>query len=148
MNWTRRLALLAVPMVLAACAYTRLQSPELSVVDISLLRADLLRQDLRVRMRVYNPNDRELPVRSINYEVELAGRSFAHGDSLGDFVVPARGDTEFEVNVTTNAAGALLRMLTTSEKGSTEYRIRGKVQLSSGMLRTIPFDHSGQLQLD
>lgn len=148
MNHIRRLALLAAPLLLVACSYAKLQAPELSVVDLTLLKADLFRQDMRVRMRVYNPNDRQLPVRSINYEVELAGSAFAHGDSMGDFVVPARGETEFDVNVTTNAAGALLRMLTTSDKGTTQYRIRGKVQLSSGVLRSISFDHTGTLNLD
>jgi LEA14-like dessication related protein len=88
-----------------------------------------------------------LPVRSINYEVELAGRAFAHGDSQGDFVVPAMGETEFDVHVTANAAGALMRLLTDASGGDPEYRISGKVQLSSGLLRSIPFDHTGTLRL-
>jgi LEA14-like dessication related protein len=147
MNQMRTLVALAMPALLAACAYTHLQQPELSVVDVDLLKGDLFQQELRVRMRVYNPNDRALPVRSINYEVQLAGRAFAHGESSGNFEVPAKGETEFDVNVTANAAGALLRLLTSSDQGSAQYRISGKVLLSSGLLRSIPFDHTGTLQL-
>jgi hypothetical protein len=95
---------------------------------------------------VVNPNDRDLPVRSISYEVELAGTAFAHGESVTDFVVPAKGETEFDVNVTANAAGALLRLVG-GGKGDPEYRIFGKVRLSSGLVRGIPFDHKGVLKL-
>jgi LEA14-like dessication related protein len=147
MNPMRTLVALAMPVLLAACAYTHLRQPELSVVDVDLLKGDLFQQELRVRMRVYNPNDRILPVRSISYEVQLAQKAFAHGESLGNFEVPANGETEFDVNVTANAAGALLRVLTSSSQDSIPYSISGKVQLSSGLLRSIPFDHSGTLNL-
>ena len=147
MNPMRKLAALAVPALLAACAYTHLQQPELSVVDIDLVKGDLFQQELRVRMRVHNPNDVELPVKSITYEVELSGKAFAHGESLGNFQIPARGQTEFDVNVTANAAGALLRLLTSGDQENAQYRLTGKVQLSSGLLRSIPFDHTGTLKL-
>ena len=147
MNATRTLVGLAMPALLAACAYNHLQQPELSVVDVDLLKADLLQQELRVRMRVRNPNDVDLPVRSISYEVELAGHPFAHGDSMGNFVVPAGGQTEFDVTATANAAGALLRLLTSGNQGDPEYRIIGEVRLSSGLLRRLPFEHAGTLRL-
>jgi LEA14-like dessication related protein len=147
MKPTRILVALAVPVLLAACAYTRLQQPELSVVDVKLLKGDLFRQELRVRMSVHNPNDVKLPVRSISYQVELAGNAFAHGESTGNFEIPANGDTEFDVNVTANAASALLRLMGSDNQHSLPYRITGKVQLASGLLRSVPFDHTGQLQL-
>ncbi len=147
MNATRTMVALALPVLLAACAYTHLEQPDLSVVDVDLVKGDLFQQQLRVRMRVHNPNDVELPVKSITYEVELAGRAFAHGDSMGGFVIPARGDTDFDVSVTANAAGALLRLLTSGNQDNAPYRISGKVQLSSGLLRSIPFDHTGTLKL-
>ena len=82
-----------------------------------------------------------------SYEVELSGKAFAHGESLGNFQIPARGQTEFDVNVTANAAGALLRLLTSGDQENAQYRLTGKVQLSSGLLRSIPFDHTGTLKL-
>ncbi len=61
------------------------------MVNVEFVKGDLLSQQLRVRMRVQNPNDRALPVRGITYEVELAGKAFAHGDSVSEFLVPAKG---------------------------------------------------------
>jgi LEA14-like dessication related protein len=142
----RAAALVTLLCLPAGCAYTHLEQPTLSVVNVELLKGDLFQQQLRVRMHVVNPNDRDLPVRSISYEVELAGTAFAHGESVTDFVVPAKGETEFDVNVTANAAGALLRLVG-GGKGDPEYRIFGKVRLSSGLVRGIPFDHKGVLKL-
>jgi LEA14-like dessication related protein len=146
MSARRVAALIMMICLLPACAYTRLQTPTLSVVEVQFIKGDVFSQDLRVRMRVFNPNDVVLPVRSITYEVELAGNAFAHGDSTGGFSIPANGETEFDVNVKANAASALLRLLGSSQ-GNPPYRIFGKVQLSSGMLRNIPFDHRGELKL-
>lgn len=142
-----RTATLATSLcLLAACAYTRLEQPTLSVVGVEFIKGDLLSQQLRVRMRVQNPNDRALPVRGISYEVELAGQAFAHGDSASEFLVPANGGAEFDVNVTANAASALLRLLGSSDDRPA-YRIFGKVRLASGLVRNIPFDHKGVLNL-
>ncbi|MEP7312612.1 MAG: LEA type 2 family protein, partial [Pseudomonadota bacterium] len=111
MNTMRRLTLVAL-LALAGCSslLPKLEAPRLSIVNVELLKSDLLQQQLRVRMRVQNPNDRTLPVRSIEYSIEVAGEEFAHGDSDRNFVVPALGETEFDVNVTVNAASLLLRL--------------------------------------
>ena len=141
-----RAALVTSFCLLAGCAYTHLEQPTLSVVNVELIKGDLFQQQLRVRLRVLNPNDRDLPVHSISYAVELDGNDFAHGDSISEFLVPAKGETQFDVNVTTNAAATVLRMLG-GNKSDPEYRIFGKVRLSSGLVRSIPFDHKGILKL-
>src|SRR5690606_21646067 len=109
--WLRALAAAALLAVLGGCAVARLEPPRLQVMDVSLLGGDLLKQQLRLKLRVHNPNDVELPVRGITYEVQLAGETFATGESSRDIRVPALGSTEFDVDVTANAAGALLRVL-------------------------------------
>lgn len=145
--WARSLSAGLMLALLAACVVPRLQEPHLDVVDVELVRGDLLRQELRVRMRVQNPNDRALPVRGISYEVELAGEPFAHGQSERDFVVPANGETEFDVSVSANAAAVLLRLLGGGRRDTVDYRITGKVTLSSGMLRNLPFEEKGEIRL-
>ena len=148
MKAIRALATLLMVAVLAGCAYAHLEKPKLDVVDVQLLKGDLLQQQLRLRMRVQNPNDRQLPVSHITYELVVAGEAFAHGDSERNFVVPALGSAEFDVNVTANAAGALLKILGGGRKlESVDYRLTGKVALSSGMLRSIPFDEKGVINL-
>jgi LEA14-like dessication related protein len=148
MKAMRVLAAVLMVAVLTGCAYSHLEKPKLEVLDVQLLKGDLLQQQLKVRMRVQNPNDRALPVAGITYELAVAGEAFAHGESERDFVVPALGSADFDVNVTANAATALLRLLAGGRKlDSVDYRLTGKVALSSGMLRTIPFDEKGKINL-
>jgi LEA14-like dessication related protein len=145
-----RALMASLALVLAAgCALVpKFKEPHLEVVNVEMLKGDLLRQELRVRMRVQNPNDRALPVKSIEYQVEVAGEAFAHGESERDFVVPANGEKEFDVSVTANAASALLRMLGGGKKLEVvEYRITGKVALASGLMRNVPFSQKGEFKL-
>ena len=62
-------------------------------------------------LRVQNPNDVALPVKGIEYTMEVAGQQFASGAADASFVVPALGEAQFDTTVTTNMAGALLKLL-------------------------------------
>jgi LEA14-like dessication related protein len=56
----KRLSTLGLVMLaIAGCSLAKLQTPQLQVVGVEVLRSDLLQQQLRVRMRVDNPNDRK-----------------------------------------------------------------------------------------
>jgi len=95
-----------------------------------------------------NPNDRELPIKGISYRIEVEGDQLAEGLTDAPFVVPAMGEAEFDMQVTANLAGTLAKYLM---RGSTpaelKYRLVGKVALSSGFLRSIPFDEHGSVKL-
>ncbi|MEO8309359.1 MAG: LEA type 2 family protein [Pseudomonadota bacterium] len=149
MRYVRMFAAAAL-CLLGACSsiLPKLEPPQLQVIKVDVLKSDLLQQELRVRMRVDNPNDRVLPVRGITYEMEVAGEPFAHGESDKNFEVPALGSTEFDVSVTANAAGALLKLVSKGGKlDAVEYRMVGKVELASGLIRSVPFEKKGIFKL-
>jgi LEA14-like dessication related protein len=123
------------------------KEPELDVIDVQLLRGDLLQQELRVRMLVRNPNDRALAVRRVQYEVKVAGEAFATGESGRDFSIPANGETQFDVGVTANVAALVLRLLSGGRRDAVDFRITGKVTLARGLVRTIPLDEEGEFRL-
>ncbi len=139
----------ALACALGGCSvlWTRWQAPTLAVVNLQLGRSDLWQQHLQVRMSVHNPNDRELPVQGLNYTLEVNGEEVAHGESGASFIVPARGDAEFDMNVTANAATVLLHLFTQGSAAAVQYRIHGKVRLSSGLVRSILFDQHGEQSL-
>lgn len=145
------LALAAGSLVTAGCAGlgAKLESPRVSVVGIRALEANLFEQKLEVRMQVENPNARDIPVRGLEVEVELADEPFAQGVSARQFTVPARGEAEFDMIVTAHAATALLRIATASraEREQVGYRLKGKLSTRLGVLRSIPFEETGTLPL-
>ena len=140
---------------LAACAAfgPKLATPTLSITDVQLVKSDLFEQRLKVRMRVQNPNDRELSVKGITYAIEVAGERFGNGMSGSSFVVPRRGEAEFDMLVTANMAGTLIRLLGRADKShgampdTVDYKIDGKVMLAKGLLRSIPFTEKGTFKL-
>src|SRR3954462_6111902 len=82
----------------------KLEKPTLSVVDVQLLKSDLWHQELKLRMRVQNPNDRALPIKGLSYRLDVNGEELAHGLAGDSFVVPALGEAEFDMSVSANMA--------------------------------------------
>jgi LEA14-like dessication related protein len=143
-------ALIVAALLATGCALSsRLEAPALSIVSVQLTSGTLWEQRLKVRMRVHNPNDLALPVKSLEYTLEVEGQPFASGVSDASFVVPALGETEFEMSMTTNVAGTLVKLLAGGPDSlqSVAYRLTGKVLLSQGLLRSIPFEQSGTFRL-
>lgn len=143
---------LLIASVLTACAsQARLEQPNLSVVGIEMLEGSLFTQRLKVRVRVQNPNDRELPIKGVSAKLEVAGNDFATGVSAQPFVVPAFGEAEFDLMVDASMAQTIIGMIgkdtQDGPRDSVDYRLSGKVSLSSGFVRSLPFDETGTLQL-
>jgi len=135
-------------LAVSGCAATHFETPKLSVVDVQVMSGEIWQQRLKVRMHVQNPNDRPLPVKAIEYTLEVQGQPFAEGASVEPFVVPALGEADFEMIVSTNVAGALMGVLSRyGGSGEIGYRLVGKVSLSEGWLRSIPFDQRGTFKL-
>jgi LEA14-like dessication related protein len=140
----------AVTLLGGGCVLApKFTTPTLTIVGVRLEGSDLLAQRFRVRVHVQNPNDRTLPIRAIEYTLDVDGQAFATGDSAGSFIVPALGEAEFDMNVTTNMAGTLVRLLArpADARASVPYRLTGKISLSQGWLQSIPFEQTGTFSL-
>jgi LEA14-like dessication related protein len=145
-----RVTMICALLMLSACISTKLEAPKLSIVNVGMVSADIFSQQFRIRLHVQNPNDRELPIKAIDYELFLQGDSFAEGVSDQPFIVPAKGEAEFDTVVQTNfmsSVGRLLSKLNTSDGSKVQYTFVGHVQLTKGMLRKIPFSEQGMVDL-
>ena len=111
----------------------------MSIVGLQVVKAEVWVQHLKLRLRLHNPNDRDLPVTALEYTVEIAGQNVGSGSYAQNLVVPAHGDAEFDTNLTANLAGALLRLLTHVPSTLVPYRLTGKITLGEGLGR-IPFE--------
>lgn len=145
----RSASLLLLAVALSGCTLfaPKLETPRLSIVDVEVRKANFLEQQLRVRIHVENPNDRSLAIQGLSYTVYLGSQEFATGVSDASFVVPALGNAEFNMDVTANAAGALFAILSKPPGQSIDYHMKGRVELSHGWLRSIPFQQSGTFTL-
>lgn len=155
LNAVRRLTGLCVLLAglsLGGCVSSSLQAPDLTLVNVSMVSADIFSQQFRIRLLVQNPNDRELPIKGLEYELYLQGDSFADGFSEKPFIVPPHGEKEFDTMVRTQFVSSIARLLTKlnangGTAGKVEYAFIGKVHLSKGIVRKIPFSESGLVDL-
>jgi LEA14-like dessication related protein len=144
----RTLFVAACAMLLAACSTmpSNLVPPSVEVVGVQMMSTDMFAQRFKLRMLVNNPNDLELPITGLEYTVLMLGDRFAEGMSNEAFVLPAKGEAEFDMMVTTSFVSSFGRLLSRAGGGKLEnidYEITGKVFVDKGMLRKIPFNHRG-----
>jgi hypothetical protein len=74
------------------------------------------------------------------------GDSFGEGKTEERFVLPAKGEAEFDMLLTTNFVSSLGRLISRMGGGKlekVEYEIAGTVALDKGFVRKLPFDHKG-----
>ncbi len=150
MNLICKSLLLACVLLMGGCASTRFEAPKLSIINVGMVSADVFSQQFKIRLHVRNPNDRELPIRGIDYKLYLQGDSFAEGSSNEPFIVPALGEAEFDTVVRTNfmsSVGRMLNKLDSKDNGKVQYAFSGTVMLSKGIVRKIPFTDQGMVDL-
>jgi LEA14-like dessication related protein len=149
---TRLPTLLLLASLASSCSLfvPKLETPKLSIVNVELQKSDLWEQRMKVRVRVVNPNDRPIPVKGLTVQLDVQGQELAHGVSGAAFNVPALGEAEFDMNMTANMAGALLKLLGSGKQmgDEVEYRVRGKLSLAEGLMRSIPFEDRGTFRLN
>jgi LEA14-like dessication related protein len=146
----RRLAVCLV-LVLAGCSVLapKFEKPQLSVADVAMVGGNFLQQNFRVKLNIQNPNDRALPVTSLHVEMNVGGERIASGVSSQAFVVPAYGDTQFDMNITANMALALLKLAGRRDQhaDSIDYDLTGGANVDLPFLRNLAFHQSGSFSL-
>lgn len=148
---TRRLSLAVLFAIsLASCAWVpgRVESPSVHIADINLRNATLFEQQYVLSLRVQNPNDFDLPIEGLSYEIELNDKPFAKGASSRAVNVPRFGSALLEVEGISTITDLLrqYRQLTKGELTGLRYRLKGKLTLQ-GSAAKIPFDYQGEIGL-
>lgn len=152
MNKAVTRCLLVVMLLLAgsSCSALRpeLEVPRLALVSVAMTSADIFNQQFLVRVSVQNPNDRELPIKGLDYKLFLEGDSFAEGLSNQPFVIPALGESDFDMTVRTNFVSGIGRLLSRlNGRTQVNYTIEGKLLTDVRFLKKIPFQQTGSVNL-
>jgi LEA14-like dessication related protein len=141
------LATLGVALAGCASLLPKLAPPTLVITGVTIGGGNLQQQQIRLTFHATNPNDRAIPIRSIECSLELAGSPFAQGATDAPFTLPARGESDFDLNVTANLNTVLAALAGGFGHHAVDYRVYGQVHLQGGLLRNIPFDQKGSVRL-
>jgi LEA14-like dessication related protein len=135
----------------AACSLLtpKFERPTLSVAGIELVNGNLLQQRFRVKFNIQNPNDRALPVSGLHASLSVGGEQIAEGRNDHAFVVPAKGDGDFDMLITANMALALLKLADKMDQhaDSIDYDLSGAASIDLPFLRDLPFHQTGSFSL-
>jgi LEA14-like dessication related protein len=140
-------AILFAVLLMGGCMGMTLQSPSVTLAHMDVIEVGLFEQRFAFKLRVLNPNNQEIPVTGLSFEVELNGEPFAKGVSNKPVTVPRLGEALLEVTAVSGFTG-ILRQINEASRGSRDamsYRIKGR--LVTGSFGGINFDESGKLGL-
>ncbi|HEY2463581.1 MAG TPA: LEA type 2 family protein [Steroidobacteraceae bacterium] len=147
----RLLQIFALSLTVGACSLLapKFDRPNITVVSVELRGGNLLQQNFAVKLNIQNPNGRSLPVRSLHTELNVGGELIASGVSDRAVVVPAFGESEFDMTITANLALALLKLADKANQhlDSIDYELTGAASIDLPFLRNLPFHQSGSVKL-
>lgn len=139
--------ILAAILFPISCARLTMKPPSVTVTSIEVVDATVFEQRFSFTLRVQNPNDIDIPLKGLSFEVELNDRPFARGVSDRAITVPRFSEELLEVTAVSSLTGILLQIneWTRGERTSISYRIKGT--LSTGLPGGLNFDEKGVLEL-
>jgi LEA14-like dessication related protein len=147
---TAAAAALVLASPLAGCAILGdLAAPRVTVVGVDRLAGEGFELRLNVKLRVQNPNPREIDYDGLAIDLDVNGRPLATGVSPAKGTIGRFGETVLTVPVTVNAVAAVRQMLGLADgvgRGELPYAIRGRLggnPISGGMR----FSSEGVLRL-
>lgn len=143
--------LLVIVVCLTACATVPpdMEPPKIGIVNITPKDVAVFEQVFDVQLRIQNPNDQELGINGIRFDIELNDKEFGNGMSGQQVKVPRFGSEMVNVEVITSL-GSFLRQvqeLNKSGAGKLRYRLKGTAFVVSPRSFKLPFDEKGEVDL-
>jgi LEA14-like dessication related protein len=133
-------------LIMAGCAGLRgLETPEVVVTSIRALDATTLEQRFEVGLRIYNPNNRDLKIDGVDFELDVNGMRLARGAGAVDLVLPRLGEAETTVRASTSVLDIARQVMAAGRSETLSYTLSGRIHLGSGLGGSLPFSKSGEL---
>ena len=143
----QRLLMAFLALGIAACSGLPFNAvaPKVSVADVAIKSLGLMEQHLDVGLRISNPNDFELTIVALEFELEVNGHPFAYGLARKATLIPAVASALLRVDTYVQSSD-LIRQLKNMSSGvlaaGVPYRVKGRFKTDKSS-RWMPFDHSG-----
>jgi LEA14-like dessication related protein len=124
-----------------------MQAPSVTVASIQVIEVGLLEQRFLFKLRLQNPNDLDISVKGVSFEVKINDEPFARGVSDKPITLPRLSEAVVDVSAVSDLSSLLrqIRALQEGNKRSASYHIKGR--LFTGMPIDVHFENSGVVNL-
>ena len=147
-TWAKRIGGLAIAAALLAGCAAPLQKPEVSLAGVELVGVGLVEQRLLLKLKISNPNDVDLPVKSLSFDLDLDGQPFAKGASEQPVTIARHAEAQLDVKVVSRLGDVLKQLNAARKNGKLGYRIHGRVEFNGSAGPTsVTFDRLGEVSL-
>lgn len=147
-TWTKRIGGLAIVAALLAGCAAPLQKPEISLAGVDLIGIGLVEQRLLLKLKISNPNDVDLPIKALSFDLDLDGQPFAKGASEQPVTVARQSEALLGVKVVSRLGDVLKPLRAARKNGKLGYRVHGNVEFERSEGSTsVAFDRSGEVPL-
>lgn len=147
--WNRRTwSMAVVALALSGCAGLAQRGDPVSVTvsDLRMGTAGLLEQQYFVTLRIQNPNDRDLAIKGVAFQLDINDKAFAKGTTGQAVAVPRFSTATVEVETLSTLGSILRQMGSGSMPEQFRYRIKGRLY-QQGAAGPLSFDDRGELKL-
>ena len=126
------------------------EAPRVNISDLTPKEMAIFEQRFDVKLRIQNPNDIDLSVNGMRFDIELNEREFANGMTGERVTVPRFGSQTVNVEVFTTLASFLRQVqdLNTGAGQKVRYRLKGTAFVDSPGTFKAPFDEKGEIELN
>jgi LEA14-like dessication related protein len=142
------------PLVVLAAACSTMppdfEAPRVHIADMTPKEMAIFEQRFDVKLRIQNPNNTDLSINGLKFDIELNEREFGNGMSGQRVIVPRFGSEAVDVEVFTTLGSFLRQIQTFNSGGPTKvrYRLKGSAFVDSPGTFKAPFDESGEIDLN
>jgi LEA14-like dessication related protein len=125
------------------------EPPKVLIVNIMPKGMTLMEQRFEVQLRIQNANNVELRITGARFDIELNGKEFGSGMSGQTIRIPRFGSEVMTGEVVTSL-GSVLKQVQGFSSGGTkvQYRLTGKAFADAPGSFTIPFEDTGEVDLN
>lgn len=142
------LAAIALSFLTLGCAsIDDVVPPKVNLVNIVPIGAGPFEQRFRVDLRVSNPNDFDIPLSGLSFDIDVNDSYFATGLSNQEVLIPRLDSAVVSAEATASSIDLFRHILGVVRAGAVEYKIRGSALIEGLGTRTIPFERDGKLNL-
>jgi LEA14-like dessication related protein len=126
-----------------------IEPPKISIANIAPKDVAFFEQRFDVQLRIQNPNEKELSLTGMRFEIDLNEKEFAYGMTGEKVIVPRFGSQVVNVEVITGLSSFLrqIQELNKTGTGKIRYRIKGTAFVDSPGIFKLPFDEKDDIDL-
>ena len=128
--------------LLAGCA--TMEPPSVTLSSLQMQQSTLFEQRFLTTLRIQNPNDFDLAVEGLSFDLVVNDQPFAKGVGKSDTVIPAFGSGVVQAEAITTLSGLIRQFQTLTRAGGPKlsYHLTGKLKVRDRAF-SVPFEMGG-----